>query len=745
MNNLKSWSLLLLSFLAFGLQAQQPLVKISGSKSDCNSASAPITLTASQTFTATPVYTWSTGETTQSIVATPGTPVYSVTVTGSGLTSSTSYQPFYNLPPLEIGIYRIDSCAPSGSVLFPYAIAGIISNNAPIVWDNGAYTGYGLNNFTLGYHNVVATDIYGCTATASYYAEYGEAECGEMGGKIWADMNGNCAGNAGEGGIRLATIIVYNSQGQVAAQQRTSIDGQYHFNLVQGTYTVEVIPPSNLWEVCAYTSTVNVTSGGFTTANYYIKPKTLCPHLRVDMANSFLRRCFSGIYYMQYENTGTQTASNAYIDVAIDPFLSLINSDIPAIDLGNNNYRFSIGDVPVGGSGKIFFTVQVSCDAVLGQTHCTEAQIFPHDSCGPAYTGASLLLGATCTGDSVHFQITNVGLSAMPGPLRYVIIEDAVMLMQDVAGPALGAGEKYNIAFPANGATWRLEATQVPGHPGLSKPSVSVEACSNTGSFSVGYVNQFALDDADDWKDIDCSQNVFSYDPNDKQGYPLGYGNQHRILPGTDIEYMVRFQNTGTDTAFAVVIRDTLDANLDPRSIVPGAASHPYKFSFYGKNAIKFTFDPIILPDSASNQEASQGFVSYRISQRPNVPLGTDIKNRAAIYFDFNDAIYTNTTVHRVDRNFVTVSSWTPKVKNIELRVQPNPAQNVAQLNLDGLEPNAEWTLELVDAMGKVVYRRSVWGEKVEIERGSIPAGMYGFRVFSATHAKIGFGKLIFE
>ncbi|MCB0556652.1 MAG: hypothetical protein KDD02_24110, partial [Phaeodactylibacter sp.] len=63
---------------------------------------------------------------------------------------------------------------------------------------------------------------------------------------------------------------------------------------------------------------------------------------------------------------------------------------------------------------------------------------------------------------------------------------------------------------------------------------------------------------------------------NDKQGFPRGYGDEHYIYPGTDLEYLVRFQNTGNDTAFLVVIRDTLSEFLDIATVRPGAASHPY-------------------------------------------------------------------------------------------------------------------------------------------------------------------------
>ena len=45
--------------------------------------------------------------------------------------------------------------------------------------------------------------------------------------------------------------------------------------------------------------------------------------------------------------------------------------------------------------------------------------------------------------------------------------------------------------------------------------------------------------------DIHCAENIGSYDPNDKSASPTGFGVDHIIRENTDIEYKIRFQNTG--------------------------------------------------------------------------------------------------------------------------------------------------------------------------------------------------------
>ena len=123
-----------------------------------------------------------------------------------------------------------------------------------------------------------------------------------------------------------------------------------------------------------------------------------------------------------------------------------------------------------------------------------------------------------------------------------------------------------------------------------------------------GFVTIFPEDDGAPFISIDCRENISSFDPNDKQAFPRGYGSEHFIEKNTALEYLIRFQNTGTDTAFTVILKDTLSPWLDLYSVRPGAASHDYEYEILGQNIIKITFNNILLPDSNINELASHGF-----------------------------------------------------------------------------------------------------------------------------------------
>ncbi|MCB0589549.1 MAG: hypothetical protein KDD06_29965, partial [Phaeodactylibacter sp.] len=167
------------------------------------------------------------------------------------------------------------------------------------------------------------------------------------------------------------------------------------------------------------------------------------------------------------------------------------------------------------------------------------------------------------------------------------------------------------------------------------------------------FVTQYPNEAGNPFVEIDCRENTGPYDPNDKQAFPKGQGSNHLLHPTFGLDYLIRFQNTGTDTAFLVVIRDTLPAGLSPGSLRPGAASHPYAFTLRANGVAEFRFDNIMLPDSSTNLEGSQGFVQFSIEQQPGNPNGAIIENSAAIYFDFNEPIVTNYAWHTIDDGFL--------------------------------------------------------------------------------------------
>ena len=164
--------------------------------------------------------------------------------------------------------------------------------------------------------------------------------------------------------------------------------------------------------------------------------------------------------------------------------------------------------------------------------------------------------------------------------------------------------------------------------------------------------------------------------------------------------YTVHFQNTGNDTAFRVVVVDTLSSFLDPLTIIPGGASHHYTFNLSGQGICTWTFDSIMLPDSAANLAGSNGYFNFTIKQKAGNPLGTVINNTAGIYFDFNSPVITNTTVNTITAPVGIPANFT-KASN-GLLIYPNPTSGNFTL-LYELKNESQVSIEVRNLLGELV------------------------------------------
>ncbi|HRH71211.1 MAG TPA: T9SS type A sorting domain-containing protein [Flavobacteriales bacterium] len=208
-----------------------------------------------------------------------------------------------------------------------------------------------------------------------------------------------------------------------------------------------------------------------------------------------------------------------------------------------------------------------------------------------------------------------------------------------------------------------------------------------------------------------------SYDPNDKLAM-TSTGNSAMWTIGEDewIDYTIRFQNTGTDTAFHVVIRDTLRTDLDPATLVMGAASHAYNWRMEGPGILKVFFPNILLPDSNVNEPLSHGFVSFRIRPHQPVAPGTVIENIANIYFDFNPPVITEPSVLEAE-----FSTGVQERSQDAIRMMPNPVNDELRISSN----SGIASLRIIAADGREVLARTVRAANTSIAVDRLQAGAY--------------------
>lgn len=215
---------------------------------------------------------------------------------------------------------------------------------------------------------------------------------------------------------------------------------------------------------------------------------------------------------------------------------------------------------------------------------------------------------------------------------------------------------------------------------------------------------------------------VGAYDPNDKQ-VSAATINDAFLENGSPLKYTVRFQNTGTFYAERVVIADTIDADLDINSLHILSISHNMELSREG-NVVYFEFDQIFLPDSATDQEASNGFVRYEITPLPGFELGDLIENTAYIYFDFNAPIITNTVITTFQEP-LDVADF-----QFETRLYPNPATQ--QITLEWSENSAINRIGIYDISGRLVDEKIVGNASQHLlDVSELSDGVYLVKVFA--------------
>lgn len=223
---------------------------------------------------------------------------------------------------------------------------------------------------------------------------------------------------------------------------------------------------------------------------------------------------------------------------------------------------------------------------------------------------------------------------------------------------------------------------------------------------------------------IECHLIVGSFDPNVKEVYSStpqseGFVREDTITATQQLEYMIRFQNTGTAPAVTIVVRDTLQNNINPMTVAPGISSHPYILRREG-NVLIWEFHDIFLPDSASDPSGSIGFLRFTIDQVSDNEPGDEIFNNCAIYFDYNAPVITNHT-----RNMIEIPAEPDGVNEVntsKLMVYPNPTGDGFYLTSS---ETGNYNVAFIDLMGKTIRTESFTGNSHYFQRNGLANGVY--------------------
>ncbi len=551
------------------------------------------------------------------------------------------------------------------------------------------------------------------------------------------DYNADCQPDSSD--VFADRVVVQLSSALQNFRRPTNSNGIVQFGYLNAAPLNLSLPqyPTTNWAVCQDTfwylpDTIQDTIR----TNFLLKPLNQCPDLAVNVfLPPFFRGCLvTSPMQVVAHNAGTITAEDVRLAVVMPTGLDLELSEPLLAAQNGDTLFFDLGDLPPFAAGTVNMTVRTSCaNFLLGQTLCVEAFTSLSNACStnePAFS--EIRLFSQCLSDTaVRFTLKNVGQAATQAIHDYVIIEDEVILLQD--NFALGPLESKVVDVPATGSTYRMEATK------YDDGTLTAIARENCGGLTPGFITAYWLNDGRQNYDFDCREIRAAYDPNQKSAIPTGVGSEHLLAANKSIHYTIEFQNTGTDTAFRVQIRDILSPKLNVNSFRPGASTHPYTWQITGADTLEFLFQPIMLPDSNVNEVASHGWVSFEIDQKPDLADGTVIENTAAIVFDYNPPIITNTVLHTIGK--LTVSVDEPQAAGQQWQVLSNPAKYAATFRSLQASPGPK-RFELTDAMGRVVRTEHFEGQEFVFQRGHLAGGLYCFHITTA-QGQLSSGKIV--
>ena len=313
----------------------------------------------------------------------------------------------------------------------------------------------------------------------------------------------------------------------------------------------------------------------------------------------------------------------------------------------------------------------------------------------------------------IWLRVQNRGYLPFSG-IYHLTLDEGVTFATSIPLPVDSAGSTY---------FWDIDHLQPFGidyiKVGLQYPGV--EALGDTVFFDATlFDNEGVLKDS-----ASIAQEVFcSYDPNDKSAQPTGPSLGELSLIEDALEYLVRFENTGNDTAFQVVIRDQLSPWLDPGSLELISSSHPVDVTIRGQ-MVEFFFNPIQLPYTDIDPIGSQGFVKFRISPLSTVQDNQLIENTAHIYFDFNPPIVTNTVRNILVEELPVINSTQAVINNSQCQslITPNPVSDLAWVQVD----EAFWHGQFIlyNSIGVKVLEMKNVSKTFSFQRNDLPSGIY--------------------
>ena len=368
-----------------------------------------------------------------------------------------------------------------------------------------------------------------------------------------------------------------------------------------------------------------------------------------------------------------------------------------ALSCDSSSYTFNINTVPID---SLDFALKSIADTLLYASSFSSSQ-------------------ARCSAtSSAHIVVRNNG---------NVKISVLVSFTPDIQSGILSFSHTPD---STNGSTlfWKIDSLKLLEsksiHVSYTVPSVLFNEIKSVVSF-------FVYDSVNivPYKTDTLTQTIIcSFDPNEKQVSPIGMGSAHYTLFSDTLIYTLLFQNTGNDTAFSVLLIDTLSPHLDIESFNLLSMSHNGEVSIDENRVLRAKFNEINLLWESVNSLASQGYMQFSILPKQSLPEFTLVKNSALIIFDSNPYILTNEVFNTFVTTYPTTAVNQLQKDAGKISIYPNPSKNYFSISFDQTV-NSEYEVTLIDISGKILQSWKSNEQNPTFSLESINAGFYLIQV----------------
>lgn len=705
-------------------------------------------------------YLYNTGETTQTI-SNLGEGGYFVLVTDANGCISSANASIYPQSPISVTYDVVPPlCGESNGSIELHVEGG--SSPYTVNWGTYPETGLSISDLPAGNYHYTVTDSEGCVQTG-YVHLYSDG--------VYADIiSGNATCPEDNGWLGM---ISYSNNPPVEYIWSNGETGNMIDSLSPGYYTCTVsdaagctllkskmineISPielnySSVPASCPYTadgSLTAVSSGG--TAPYSFEwadgqtgatVNNLLPgHYSVNVIDS------NGCSKYRFINLGNSSASDGcYCTITGTAFEDLNDNCI--FDAGENpitNIRINCppyGSIFTDSNGEYSFLLPTG-DYTLSETILG---YYPLESCQPQSYNISVTAGSGCvmtynfahSVNPIHDVQTHIMsmTEAVPGynyiqevliknagtvaetNIQFGYAHDGQLLFESASEPLIsqenalvypdwyGITEFFPVLEPGE-SKYIYFTYQVPVNIPLETNIFFTDTVSYEPPM-IGWQNDYSP-----WNNVVnyLTYTVGSFDPNNKEVYPKGVGANGFISNSDSIlTYTVNFENTGSYFARKIVICDTLDTDLDSNSLQPISSTHDCVTRITDDGVVSFTFDDIYLPYQGFGR---YGSVTYSVKQKQDLVLGTEITNSAAIYFDYNEPVITNTVLNTI--------RWPESVTQTGIfnlyNIYPNPANNSFSVAGENIV-----NISLLNSLGQIVVQTKTPND---VYIGNLSAGIY--------------------